>query len=349
MHVIINAASKHEGLVTHPHGRKVPKNRLRIGDEKERTLLRPVYFSWKGDGSVVEVVVESHIPLSGTKTDTPALVDPVDHESGMEVEANNAAPEVKVPVRFALVRSGSGEDFSTLVNLSPGLYKFRFDVDGTLKTAPEQPVTIEEGAVVNFMEVRGSDNIQTSLEKDDTTPFLMTGSEGAAKVSGGNISSSSRSPTTTLGVQTSGLSPTPPVALPSPNSPRGVYGCIIPPLSEYTKEPPVLPPHLHRSLLNTAPPEVDSTLLPVPQHVMLNHLYCASRRDGVLVLGLTARYKSKFVTTVFYKPVSRSASAVDSPPQDTPMGPLASAASSPAGEISSRTDHHYGFESSSVI
>ncbi|ETW02119.1 hypothetical protein H310_05711 [Aphanomyces invadans] len=79
-----------------------------------------------------------------------------------------------------------------------------------------------------------------------------------------------------------------------------VYGRFIPDLDEYTKEPPPLPPHLRHIILNKAPPSVDCRLLPVPQHVALNHLYCTAIKDGMMVLGLTQRYKQKFVTTVYY-------------------------------------------------
>ncbi|KAF1795080.1 Immunoglobulin E-set [Phytophthora cactorum] len=52
--------------------------------------------------------------------------------------------------------------------------------------------------------------------------------------------------------------------------------------------------------INKAPPTVDGRLLPVPQHVALNHLYCTAIKDGMMVLGITNRYKQKFVTTVYY-------------------------------------------------
>lgn len=47
----------------------------------------------------------------------------------------------------------------------------------------------------------------------------------------------------------------------------------------------------------------DPTLLPLPHHVMLNHLYSVTRKEEkTVILGITQRYKSKFVTTVLYKP-----------------------------------------------
>jgi 5'-AMP-activated protein kinase regulatory beta subunit len=68
--------------------------------------------------------------------------------------------------------------------------------------------------------------------------------------------------------------------------------------------PPILPPHLLQVILNN--PNVnfgEPTLLPQPNHVMLNHLYALSIKDGVMVLSATHRYKKKYVTTLLYKPI----------------------------------------------
>jgi len=77
--------------------------------------------------------------------------------------------------------------------------------------------------------------------------------------------------------------------------------------------PMELPAHLERALLNAAPIAGDPGMLPLPHHVMLNHLYerppSSSSWDGDvradhIILGLTVRYKDdKFVTLVLYKPV----------------------------------------------
>jgi 5'-AMP-activated protein kinase regulatory beta subunit len=71
--------------------------------------------------------------------------------------------------------------------------------------------------------------------------------------------------------------------------------------------PPLCPPHLLQALLN-APGEDDPTLLPLPNHVVLNHYYSLRRKDMTIV-GVTSRYKQKFVTTVLYKPESEHATA----------------------------------------
>jgi 5'-AMP-activated protein kinase regulatory beta subunit len=79
-----------------------------------------------------------------------------------------------------------------------------------------------------------------------------------------------------------------------------VFSQIRPELDEYTKEPPTLPPHLRHIILNKVPPVNDPAALTVPQHVVLNHLYCTAIKDGMMVLGVTQRYSEKFVTTIYY-------------------------------------------------
>ncbi|KAH8044974.1 amylopectin binding protein [Aureococcus anophagefferens] len=78
-----------------------------------------------------------------------------------------------------------------------------------------------------------------------------------------------------------------------------LYTREIPDLDEYTKDPPPLPPHLRHIILNKAPPSNDPNALPVPQHVALNHLYCTAIKDGMMVLGVTLRYRQKACTTVY--------------------------------------------------
>lgn len=63
----------------------------------------------------------------------------------------------------------------------------------------------------------------------------------------------------------------------------------------------MLPPHLERTFLNLAPPSEDATVMPLPHHVVINHVY-SRQQDDLLILGATHRYNSRFITTVFYKP-----------------------------------------------
>lgn len=67
--------------------------------------------------------------------------------------------------------------------------------------------------------------------------------------------------------------------------------------------PPSLPLFLGRSILNgLLPMKDDSSVLTLPNHTVLNHLATSSIKNGVLATSVTTRYKSKYVTTIMYKP-----------------------------------------------
>lgn len=67
--------------------------------------------------------------------------------------------------------------------------------------------------------------------------------------------------------------------------------------------PPTLPRHLEKVILNSTPKELegtvggaggdDNSILPVPNHVVLNHLTASAIRNGTLAVGTTTRYKRK--------------------------------------------------------
>jgi len=90
---------------------------------------------------------------------------------------------------------------------------------------------------------------------------------------------------------------------------RGVeleFGQEVPGLSafEHKAGPPILPPHLLQVILNKDTPlSCEPTLLPEPNHVMINHLYAMSIKDGVMVISSTQRFRKKYVTTILYKPI----------------------------------------------
>ncbi|KAJ1859131.1 hypothetical protein GGH12_005739 [Coemansia sp. RSA 1822] len=97
------------------------------------------------------------------------------------------------------------------------------------------------------------------------------------------------------------------------NSPPGEYAMLIPDLAKIAREstnsrrsePPLLPPHLNQVLLNSS--EIrrdDPNVLPVPNHVVLNHLYACSIKDNVMAVSSTSRYRGKYMTSIYYKPVS---------------------------------------------
>ncbi|KAF8508223.1 5'-AMP-activated protein kinase beta subunit, interation domain-containing protein [Gautieria morchelliformis] len=46
----------------------------------------------------------------------------------------------------------------------------------------------------------------------------------------------------------------------------------------------------------------DTSVLPVPSHVVLHHLGTSAIKNGVLAVGDTTRYNKKYITTIYYKP-----------------------------------------------
>eukprot|EP00033_Pygsuia_biforma_P002693 GCRY01002975.1.p1 GENE.GCRY01002975.1~~GCRY01002975.1.p1 ORF type:complete len:304 (-),score=37.08 GCRY01002975.1:65-976(-) len=90
-------------------------------------------------------------------------------------------------------------------------------------------------------------------------------------------------------------------------SPPGEYSTEIPQeiKNHYAKkEPPALPVYLQYPILLRKPPILKPTSLAIPPHVMLNHMSALSLKENVIVLGVSCRFRNKFVTTVVYRPDS---------------------------------------------
>ncbi|GMH55143.1 hypothetical protein TrST_g2860 [Triparma strigata] len=162
----------------------------------------------------------------------------------------------------------SGNDFTYIHGLKKGKHAFKFIVDDEWRFAPDQPTVADiEGRINNFIDVTGF------------TPFH------------GDDNFESR----TLGDSVDVL---------EESKDKESWSQNIPGVDEYTKEPHPLPPHLRHIILNKAPSLTDTASLPTPQHVALNHLYCTAIKDNMMVLGVTVRFKGKFVTNVYYSPCS---------------------------------------------
>ena len=148
----------------------------------------------------------------------------------------------------------SQNDFVTILDLPEGQHEYKFFVDGQWVLDPDQKHREgEAGATNNVVEVSRSD-----FEVFDA--LTIDGEKGAL----GSLSTFS-------------------------SSPPGSYVQEIPNKKPYESStgPPVLPPHLMQVILNRdIPVTYEPTLLPEPNHVMLNHLYALSIKDGVMVRGI---------------------------------------------------------------
>jgi hypothetical protein len=99
------------------------------------------------------------------------------------------------------------------------------------------------------------------------------------------------------------------------HEPELVYGSEIPPVftdpevmdrfvSSDFVTPPHLPPHLESVILNSDAKEKDNnSVLPIPNHVVLNHLATTSIKHNVLAVASVSRYSRKYVTQILYAPL----------------------------------------------
>ncbi|KAF9596148.1 hypothetical protein IFM89_007466 [Coptis chinensis] len=92
-----------------------------------------------------------------------------------------------------------------------------------------------------------------------------------------------------------------------PTSPDSSYNNPYPGTEDEAREPPIVPVQLQQTLLSIPTGRDASGIVPPPQNVILNHLYIENRESprSVVALGITHRFRSKFVTVVLYKPIQR--------------------------------------------
>jgi len=193
----------------------------------------------------------------------------------------------------------SGNDFTYIHNLKRGKHAFKFIVDDEWRFAPDQPTVADiEGRINNFIDVtdfqpytgdKDFEREKVAAYYSTTRPTANTEKEGGGTGAGGGEGGGDAADATATHHRD--------------YDPDGeVFSHTMPDIDDYTKEPPPLPPHLRHIILNKPPQLQDTAALPVPQHVALNHLYCTAIKDNMMVLGITQRFKTKFVTTVYYSP-----------------------------------------------
>jgi 5'-AMP-activated protein kinase regulatory beta subunit len=185
----------------------------------------------------------------------------------------------------------SGNDFTYIHNLKRGKHAFKFIVDDEWRFAPDQPTVADiEGRINNFIDVTDFKPYtgDRDFEKEKAASEYGCYSAVADRTEGADVDAGEEA-------EKKGL-------VDGPDRDGDLFKQTMPDVDEYTKEPPPLPPHLRHIILNKPPQLQDTAALPVPQHVALNHLYCTAIRDNMMVLGITQRYQTKFVTTVYYSP-----------------------------------------------
>jgi len=159
----------------------------------------------------------------------------------------------------------SQKDFVALIDLPVGEHQFKYYVDNEWK--------LDKGIPSIDNEV-GSENNVISIQQDDFEAFAALDMDSKVTRERGTRETE--------------------------------FGQDIPGLNSFENKPgpPILPPHLLQVILNKDTPlSCEPTLLPEPNHVMINHLYALSIKDGVMVISSTQRFRKKYVTTLLYKPI----------------------------------------------
>ncbi|EGG11337.1 carbohydrate-binding module family 48 [Melampsora larici-populina 98AG31] len=202
-------------------------------------------------------------------------------------------------------------NFSALVALPPGPHRLKFIVDKRWKTSKYLPsATDDKGNLINYLQVNPGDQ-----------PFRGLGPRG--------IWSGYTYANWSLGSSIGGLSgmleeeqeeeerwtteiPSALISYEEYHDEEGIEGEEEPgPNSAgFAAEPPKLPAQLKEGILNISSRLTDglsisddNSLLPKPDHSVLNHLAASPIKQGLLSVGVTSRYKRKYLTTVYYKPV----------------------------------------------
>ncbi|GLT27457.1 hypothetical protein SLA2020_024540 [Shorea laevis] len=188
------------------------------------------------------------------------------------------------------------KDFIITKILLPGVYHYRFIVDGQMTYASELPWNCDNaGIAYNILDLESETMPSVAQSSSSTTRIQATIKQHMMPLP---LSSSELSQEFT---------PNRLAEFESPPSPISSYDNEPLIDSDFIKYPPDLPPQLQMTILN----EPSSTIgtdqyLPVPNHTTLNHLYIQnSGGNQPVALGVTHRFLQKYVTVIIYKAYSR--------------------------------------------
>ncbi|KAK3308207.1 carbohydrate-binding module family 48 protein [Chaetomium strumarium] len=197
--------------------------------------------------------------------------------------------------------------FATTINILPGTHHIRFLVDGQMQTSPDYPTTVDFGNnLVNYIEITPDDLPPTPAEADGVPESKSSQQQEQAHAAPTEEESKV------------------PIAKDRDVPPANQFANKVPkylldldqsedsPLyqnavlaTERLPNPPGLPSFLSKPILNAATPRKDdNSVLTQPNHTVLNHLATSSIKNNVLAVSATTRYKSKYVTTIMYKPTT---------------------------------------------
>lgn len=213
------------------------------------------------------------------------------------------------------------------LQLPPGTHRFRFIVDNELRFSDFLPTATDQmGNFVNYLEiapVAGTDEKpppltpQVSGKSGDERKEPMSARSRIAleierepdDLGNGYSRFHDTSPLETKYEYTQDI----PAVFTDPNVMEQYYLTLDQQKNNHQNmawlTPPQLPPHLENVILNSysnaqgESNENNSGALPIPNHVILNHLATSSIKHNTLCVASIVRYKRKYVTQILYAPL----------------------------------------------
>ncbi|KAK6506921.1 hypothetical protein TWF481_005380 [Arthrobotrys musiformis] len=200
--------------------------------------------------------------------------------------------------KFRLIRNEG--HLSTVVPLPPGTHHLKFLVDGQMRISDIYPTAVDAaGILVNYIEVIADD--LPPLERQLST---VSAAERAPEPPQNMLNSTNNSFIQAQVQPARRYTSEIPAFLEDLEEKQEQYGRNF---DSQLPPPPSLPMILSKVILNGANTiRDDSSVLPIPNHVVLNHLATSSIRNQVLAISATTRYKKKYVSTILYKATSTS-------------------------------------------
>lgn len=282
--------------------------------------------------TAAELVPAAETGPSAPELDTPAPPVPSAESLPMSPPRENAAPVPMTPVtlvwrgrgkqvyvtgtfadewqsKIALRQLRPGTPFLCTLHLPPGTHRLKFVVDDRWRVSPDlDSATDGDGTLVNYVEIPNLHKPRNSRQRSGVER------NEAWKRAMADLHTANATPRGEWDVLDD-----------IPGAAENAWTTVVPPVIEVAQEteerllehdmgddaskllpmPPQLPRQLEKVSLNSNMPssaasmptsslQVDDTsVLPAPNHAVLNHLATGAIRNGVLAMGTVTRYKNK--------------------------------------------------------
>lgn len=201
----------------------------------------------------------------------------------------------------------SQQDFSALVNLPPGPHRLKFIVDTQWKTSKNLPSgTDQEGNLINYLQVTKqldpniahSDSQSRFQSPEDAARYWQAEAQWTTEIPAELIAYGEATEAEEAAMD----------AHDEHNRLRAERGLPPEPMPahfQYTQQqqhasatPPSLPAQLQKGVLNQSASHPvgsgdDNSILPKPDHTVIDHLAAAPMNKGFLSVGVTKRYRRK--------------------------------------------------------